>query len=76
MHGLTNVLVASIVKYWRIELNYASDYNVCSFTCFVRGSCKVMLTEEAAEKQMASVLSLFSLSLFSSIHCPISLTQF
>ena len=40
------------------------------------GSCKVMLTEEEAEKRMASVLSLFSLSLFSSNQNPISLTQF
>ena len=42
----------------------------------VCGSCKVMLAEEEAEKRKASVLSLFSLSSFSSIHSPISLTQF
>ena len=43
----------------------------------VCGSSKLVLTEEEAEKQMASVLSLLSLSLFSSIHnSAISLTQF
>ena len=47
-----------------------------SLRVVVCGSCKVRLTEEEAEKRMASVLSLFSLSLFSSIHGPISLTQF
>ena len=47
-----------------------------SMRVIVCGSCKVMLTEEEAEKQMVYVLSLFSLSLFSSIHSPISLTQF
>ena len=33
----------------------------------VSGSCKVVSTEEEAEKRMASVLSLLSLSLLSSI---------
>ena len=38
------------------------------------GCCKVVLTEDYDEKLISSVLSLFSLSLFSSIHSPISLT--
>ena len=41
----------------------------------VCGSCKEASTEEEAEKRMVSFLSLFSLSLFSFIHSPISLTQ-
>ena len=107
MHELTSVLVASSVRYWRIELmRLISMYvalHVVMIRCFIErllskmkpklptipensvsvslrvvvcGSCKVRLTEEEAEKRMASVLSLFSLSLFSSIHGPISLTQF
>ena len=39
------------------------------------GCGKVVLIEDDDEKRIASVLSLFSLSLFSSIHSPISLTQ-
>ena len=46
-----------------------------SLRVIVCGSCKVVLTEEEVEKRMASVLSLCSLNLFSSVHCPISLTQ-
>ena len=41
----------------------------------VCGCGKGVLVEDGGEKRMASVLSLFSLSLFSSIHSPISLTQ-
>ena len=40
------------------------------------GRCMVVLTEDEAEKRMVSVLSLFGLSLFSSIHSQIPLTQF
>ena len=47
-----------------------------SLRVIVCGSCKIMLTEEGAEERMDPVVSLFSLSLFSSIHSPISLTQF
>ena len=41
----------------------------------VCGCGKVVLIEDDDEKRIASVLSLFSLSLFSSIHSPVSLTQ-
>ena len=41
----------------------------------VCGYCQVVLTEDNNEKRIASVLSLFSLSLFSSIQSTISLTQ-
>ena len=41
----------------------------------VCGCGKVVLIKDDAKKRIASVLSLFSLSLFSSIHSPISLTQ-
>ena len=47
-----------------------------SLRVIVCGSCKIMLTEEGAEERMDSVVSLFSLNLFSYIHTPISLTQF
>ena len=36
---------------------------------------KVVLIEDDDEKRIVSISSLFSLSLFSSIHSPISLTQ-
>ena len=41
----------------------------------VCGCGKVVLIEDDDEKRIASVLSLFSLSLFSSMHNPISLTS-
>ena len=41
----------------------------------VCGCGKVVLIEDDDEKRIASVLSLFNLSLFSSIHSPITLTQ-
>ena len=105
MHDLTNVLLASSVRYWRIEgmrlISMCAVLHVLMMCCFferllskmkprlrtipensvsvslrkiVCGSCKVVLTEEEVEK-LASVLSLCSLNLFSSVHCPISLTQ-
>ena len=40
----------------------------------VCGYCKVAMKEDDNEKQIVSVLSLFNLSLFSSIHSPISFT--
>ena len=106
MHGLTNVLVASSVRYWRMELLYLismyAALHVLMMRCFIErllskmklrlrtvpenstlvllreivcGCDKVVLIKDNAKKRIASVLSLFSLNLFSSIHSPISLTQ-
>ena len=41
----------------------------------VCGCGKVVLIEDDDEKRIALVITLFSLSLFSSIHSPLSLTQ-
>ena len=108
MHELTNVLVASSVRYWRMELmcliSMYAALHVLMMCCFTErplskmkprmrtvpenstsvllrkivcgcGKVEVVLIEDNDEKQIASVLSLFSLNLFSSIHSPISLTQ-
>ena len=103
---LASVLVASLVRYWRMELmrliSMYAALHVLMMCCFterslskmklrlrtvpenstsvllreiVCGCGKVVLIEDDDEERMASVLSLFSLSLFSSIHSPISLTQ-
>ena len=106
MHGLANVLVASSVRYWRMELMHLismyAALHVLMMCCFIErslskmkprlqtvpenstsvllreivcGCGKVVLVEDGDEKRTASVLSLFSWSLFSSVHSPISLTQ-
>ena len=106
MHELTNVLIASSVRYWRMELmrqiSIYAALHVLMTCCFTErslskmkrglraipanstsvllreiacGCCKVVLTEDDIDKRIASVVSLFSLSLFSSIHNPVSLTQ-
>ena len=106
MHELTNVLVATSVKYWRMELmrliSMYAALHVLMMCCFIERSLskmkprlrtvpenstsvllrkivcecgKVVLIEDDDEKRIASVLSLFSLSLFSSIHSPKSLIQ-
>ena len=50
------------------------NFNIAESKCVWK--LKVVMTEEKAEKRMASVLPLFCLSLFSSTHSPISLAQF
>ena len=106
IHELTSVLVASLVRYWQMELmRLISMYAVLHILmtcCFIErslskmkprlltipanpqsvffreiacGCCKVMLTEGDDEKRIATVLSLFGLSLFSSTNSPISSTQ-
>ena len=106
MHELTNVLVASSARYWRMDLirliSMYAALNVLMLCCFIErsllkikprwrtvsenstsvllrkivcGCGKVALIEDDDERRIASVLSLFSWSLFSSIHSPISLTQ-
>ena len=106
MHGLANVLVASLMRFLRMELMHLismyAALHVLMMCCFVErslskmkprlrtvlensasvllreivcGCGKVMVTEDDDEERTASVLSLFSWSLISSIHSPICVTQ-